>query len=380
MSEKIRVCWYCEKWQPGGIQAIQVNLLQHMDLNRIYMDIVISEDDTSLFDDKLNELGIHKVVTLNKQYKNPGRRVLANIFAFGKLIKKSKYDVVHLNVCHGVELIYCFWAWFYRVPVRIVHCRNNDIGAGGYSRKVKIFCHNICKRILKNCATVKLANSELAAEWLYTQNDIKTHQVRIIQNGIDAQRYFYDSKKRKQMREELHLGNKFVIGHVGHFNYQKNHEFLLAVFKEILKRNTEAVLLLVGTGENQKYIEELAWEYGIASQVIFYGVTNDIPAIMMAMDVFVFPSRFEGFGNVLMEAQACGLKCFASDAVIPKTVQVTENIVWISLEESYQVWAKKILSEGVIYERKSYVEAVIASGYDISTMADTLEKIYCSGR
>jgi len=359
---------------------VQVNLLHHMDLRKIHMDVVVSEDDTSLFDDKLRALGVNKIVTLENRYSSPARRVLANIFAFGKLIKQNRYDVVHLNVCHGVELIYSFWAWLYRVPVRIVHCRNNDIGAGGRSRKFKIFCHNVCKRLFKNCATVKLANSDLAAAWLYTPGDIRKHRVQIIRNGIDSRRYAYDPEIRKQLRQELHLEDQFVVGHVGHFNYQKNHEFLLSVFLEIQRIHPEAVLLLVGAGDYQKRIELLAQEYGISDRVIFYGVTNDIPAVMMAMDVFVFPSRFEGFGNVLMEAQACGLKCFASDAVIPKAVQITENVMWIDLEEPAKVWAEKILSVGSGCERKSHVEDVISAGHDISNMAEILETMYYTGR
>ena len=380
MSEKIRICWYCEKWQPGGIQAVQVNLLQHMDLDRFHVDVVISEDDTTLFDEKLRKLGVNKIVTLDNRYSDPGSRVLANIFAFARLIKQNHYDVVHLNVCHGVELLYCFWAWFYRVPVRIVHCRNNDIGAGGRSRNFKILCHNVCKRLFKNCATHKLANSDLAARWLYTAGDLQKGRVSILRNGIDARRYSFDPQIRDQMRRELNVEQKFVVGHVGHFNYQKNHEFLLSIFKEFLMIHPGSVLLLVGAGDNQKNIEVLAREYGIADQVIFYGVTNDIPKIMMAMDAFVFPSRFEGFGNVLMEAQACGLRCFASDSVIPKSVQITENVTWINLDDSPEVWAEKIHAVSFDCERRSYVDSVIDAGFDVSNMAQALEKIYETGR
>ena len=380
MKGKIRVCWYCEKWQPGGIQAVQVNLLSHMDLSNIRMDVVVSEDDTSLFDEKLNAFGVRKIVTLNERYSSPARRVFANIFAFGSLIRKEKYDVVHLNVCHGVELIYCFLAWLYRVPVRIVHCRNNDIGAGGRSRKIKLFCHEICKRVFHGCATIKLANSDLAASWLYTKSDLRRRQVRIIRNGIDSRRYEFRPEIREKIRHELGVEKNFVVGHIGHFNYQKNHEFLLKIFQEILVRCPGAVLLLVGEGEKKGEIEALTQKYKISNHVIFYGVTNDVPAVMMAMDVFVFPSRFEGFGNVLVEAQACGLRCFASRGVIPEAVRITDNLTWIGLDESYSVWAEKILSTGLWYERKNYVKAVINSGYDIADMAKTLESIYCTNR
>lgn len=376
MKRKIKVCWYCEKWQPGGIQAVQVNLLKHMDLSTLDFHIVVSEDDTDLFDQQLSQLGVTKTVTLNKVYSSPGKRVLANIFAFKNYIKKGKFDVVHFNACHGVELIYLFWAWLYRVPIRIIHCRNNDIGAGGRSRKIKIACHEICKVLFKNCANIKLANSDLAAIWLFGEKQYKHKQIQILRNGIDARRYEFDKQIRNNMRNSYGLNGKFVVGHIGHFNYQKNHEFLLNVFAEILKRNPEAVLLLVGEGDREKEIYALACKLKLEKNIIFYGVTNDVASVLCMMDVFVFPSRFEGFGNVLLEAQASGLDCFASQDVIPKAVKVTENLHWISLDSSYEAWATQILSREHNHSRNNYVQKIVDAGFDISNMAAHLEKIY----
>lgn len=380
VEKKMRICWYCEKWQPGGIQAVQVNLLEHMDLRGAQLDVVVSQDETDLFDERLKALGVRKIVTLRRSYPGPGRRVFANIFAFGQLIRKNRYDVVHLNVCHGVELIYGFWAWLYGVPVRIVHCRNNDIGAGGRSRRVKILCHEICKRVFGGCANVRLANSDLAAQWLYTDTDRLKGRVTILPNGIDARRYAFDQETCTKMRRELHLENRFVVGHVGHFNYQKNHEFLLKIFYELWKKKPDSQLLLVGTGENQPHIREKARELGIEERVCFYGVTQDVPAVMMAMDVFLFPSRFEGFGNVLLEAQASGLMCFASRDVIPQSVRISDGLVWIGLEQAAEDWARQILDRGTNYHRHSRVDQVIDAGHDISNMARAMEKLYFSGR
>ncbi len=376
MEKNIRVCWYCEKWQPGGIQAVQVNLLRHMNLEHMQADVVVSKDETTLFDAQLEELGVNKIVTLEDSYSSPAKRVFANVFAFGKHLKRQKYDVVHLNVCHGVELIYAFWAWFYKVPVRIVHCRNNDIGAGGRSRAIKILCHNICKRLFKNCATIKIANSDLAAAWLYTKGDLKKNRVRILQNGIDVERYAFDEAVRNRVREELHVSDRFVVGHVGHFNYQKNHEFLIGIFRELVNRVPNATLLLVGVGENQPHIEELAKEYGVYDRIIFYGVTTDVPAIMMAMDAFVFPSRFEGFGNVLIEAQATGLPVIASAGVIPDCVNITPQIHRVDLSESFSVWADEVVRYATDCERADGTQAIIDAGHDIAGMAKYLEKLY----
>ena len=376
MDKHLRVCWYCEKWQPGGIQAVQVNLLRHMDLSRVDADIVVSEDETTLFDEQLAQLGVNKIVTLDESYSSPAKRVFANVFAFGNHLKKNKYDVVHLNVCHGVELIYAFWAWFYKVPVRIVHCRNNDIGAGGRSRGIKILCHNICKRLFKHCATVKIANSDLAADWLFTKGDVKHNRVHILQNGIDVRRYAFDAAVRERVREELRVQDRVVFGHVGHFNYQKNHEFLIGIFSEIVKRVPNATLLLLGVGDQQPHIEELAKEYGVYDRIIFYGVTNDVPSMMMAMDVFVFPSRFEGFGNVLIEAQATGLPVVASADVIPDCVNITPQMHRVSLNDSFAVWADeavRLIHDG---DRVDGTEAVAKAGHDIAGMAQYLEKLY----
>lgn len=377
MKKRIKVCWYCEKWQPGGIQAVQVNLIQHMDLNTIDFDIVVSEDDTKLFDDTLSNLGIKKIVTLDKKYKSPGRRVLTNIFEMNKLLRKENYDVVHFNACHGVELIYVFLAWLHRVPKRIVHCRNNDIGAGGKFRKIKIICHHICKKVFGLFANVRLANSDLAAEWLFGKKQLQKGRVQILKNGIDANKYAFDMAKRIEMRENAGLTNKLVIGHIGHFSYQKNHDFLLKVFESILKSRDDAILLLIGSGDGESEIRHLSCELGIERKIIFWGVTNDVPAVLNMMDVFVFPSRFEGFGNVLIEAQASGLDCFASEDVIPKAVEITNRLHWISLEKSYDDWADIVLNNMNIRLRKSNVEQVISAGYDISNMAKNLEKIYC---
>jgi len=380
MEKPIRIFWYCEKWQPGGIQAVQVNLLSHMDMQKLHFDIVTSESDTEIFDEKIKVAGARRIVSLKERYNSAGRRSLFNIFALRKLIRDGHYDVVHFNACHGVELVYMFWAWLYRVPVRIAHCRNNDIGAGGRSRAFKILCHRICKHVFGPCANVRLANSDLAAAWLYTAADIRRGRVRILKNGIDARKYAFDPVKRSEVRTRLGIEDRFVVGHIGHFSYQKNHEFLIRVFAELVNLEPNAVLLLFGTGEGKTAVREQVRQLNLEDRVVFCGVTDDVPAMMCAMDAFVLPSRFEGFGNVLIEAQASGLKCFASANVIPQAAKVSENLHWISLDLPPSAWAMQILEADVAYERKDMTRVVIEAGYDISCMACELDRIYSDVR
>jgi len=376
MDKPIRVFWYCEKWQPGGIQAIQVNLLEHMNTEGICFEIVTSESETSIFDARLEAAGVRRFVSLPKRYGGPGVRTFSNIFALRSLMRDGAYDVVHFNACHGVEMIYLFWAWLYRVPLRIVHCRNNGIGSGGRLRPVKVLCHEIGKRVFGGCANVRLANSDLAARWLYTPRRIERGQVRIVRNGIDAQRYRFDPDRRAAIRKELGLEGKVVLGHVGHFSYQKNHLFLIQVFSEITRLMPDAHLLLIGTGAGEARVREEVGRLKLEDRVCFYGVTNDVPGMMCAMDGFVLPSRFEGFGNVLIEAQASGLPCFASEGVIPEAVKVCDALRFISLESGPKAWAQQIANTAWSCERKDRTQAVIDAGYDIASMARELEILY----
>lgn len=376
LEQKRKVFWYCEKWQPGGIQLLQLKLLKHMNMDALSFDVVVSQDETSLFDIDLVKAGARKIVTLKKHYDSPALRTVCNIFAVAGLLRKGKYDVAHFNACHGVELIYIFWAWLFRVPVRIAHCRNNDIGAGGRSRKIKLLAHKICKCLFGGFANVRLANSDLAAKWLFGESALKKGKVEILKNGIDAYSFQFNAEGRNRVRQELGIENSFVIGHIGHFSYQKNHEFLLDVFYEILQIEPTARLLLIGTGGGEQKVRKKAQELGIADSVIFYGISDDIPSLMWAMDAFVLPSRFEGFGNVLLEAQAAGLKCFASKDVIPDAVKVCENLHWISLDESAGKWARKIEFEAKDYRRNDMTSDVVGAGYSINSMAKRLNELY----
>ena len=370
------VFWYCEKWQPGGIQRVQVNLLPYFDPVEIQFDLAFSEDDTPLFDEKIRAAGARKLLTLNKRYHNPGRRTLANFLALRRILRDGYYDAVHFNACHGVEMIYLLWAWAYRVPVRIVHARNNNIGAGGKGRPIKVLAHQICKRLFDWMATVRLANSDLSAQWLFRKSDFEKSRVRVLKNGIDANAFAFDPVGREQTRKALGLENAFVVGHVGHFSYQKNHAFLLSVFAEIARREPKAHLLIIGEGDGKAEVQEQAQRLNVSDKVVFYGATENVPPLLWVMDAFVFPSRFEGCGNALLEAQAAGLPCFASKGVIPQDVAVTPLMCWLALSDHPAQWAEAILANRGKTPRLAHDAEIIQAGYDLSAMADSLEQIY----
>ena len=371
-----KVFWYCEKWQPGGIQRVQVNLLPYFDPAEIQFDLAFSEDDTALFDEKIRAAGARKLLTLNKRYHSPGRRTLANFLALRRILRDGHYDAVHFNACHGVEMIYLLWAWAYRVPVRIVHARNNNIGAGGKGRPIKVLAHQICKRLFDWMATVRLANSELSAAWLFRKSDIEKNRVHVLKNGIDAKAFAFNPAGREQTRKALGLENAFVVGHVGHFSYQKNHAFLLSVFAEIARREPKAHLLIIGEGDGKAEVQEQAQRLNVSDKVFFYGATENVPPLLWVMDAFVFPSRFEGCGNALLEAQAAGLPCFASKGVIPQDVAVTPLVRWLALSDYPAQWAEAILANRGKTPRLAHDAEIIQAGFDLAAMANSLKRIY----
>lgn len=227
---------------------------------------------------------------------------------------------------------------------------------------------SIRNRIL--CYPIRFLNvkyfacSKEAGEFIFGKEKMKNGLVTIMNNGIDCEKYLFDYDKRKNIREILGLENKFVIGHVGHFNKVKNHRLIIDCFEKIYLKNTKARLLLIGTGPLRKNVEVWIKEKNLNENVIILENRDDIPQLMWGMDVFIFPSLFEGLGIAAIEAQATGLPVFMSDR-IPESVNVY-NCKVISLESSSDIWAKEINKTNInIENRKKGYFKVKNSEYNI---------------
>jgi glycosyltransferase involved in cell wall biosynthesis len=195
---------------------------------------------------------------------------------------------------------------------------------------------------------------------------------------VDIDKISYNEQTRLQMRKQLGLANgTLVIGHVGRFHPLKNHDFLVDIFSELHKQIPESILLLVGDGETKFEIERKAQEMKLDGAIKFLGIRNDVDKLLQAMDVFVFPSFYEGLGMVLIEAQASGLPCIISD-VIPPEADINETLITrLSLTQKASQWVTAILNS-VPHERQEMVAAIISKGYDIQRTATKLEAFYLS--
>ena len=187
---------------------------------------------------------------------------------------------------------------------------------------------------------VKIAPSDLAAIYTFGSAEYKSSKVKILQNGLDLSTYKFNAQNRKALREELNIpDNTFVVGHIGRFYEQKNHLFLINVFRQIKEIKHDSKLLLIGDGPLYNQVKEEVERLHIDDSVIFAGVRRDIPQVLSSMDAFVFPSLYEGMPNTVIEAQASGLPCLISDT-ITREANVNGFVKFMSLNETYQKWAK----------------------------------------
>ena len=223
--------------------------------------------------------------------------------------------------------------------------------------------------ILNKIADKKLACSKEAAEFMFGSD----RNVSIINNAIDTQKYRFNMPVREEIRNNLDVKKKFVVGHVGRLCYQKNSLFVLEIFERILKKCPEAVLVMVGEGEDRKVVENRIAELGLKKKVILTGMRKDVDRLLQGMDVFLLPSRFEGLPVTVMEAQAADLPTVVSMAT-PTVAQVIPAFVRLSIKENADEWAENVLRfKG--YERKDVTETIKRAGYDSAYEANKLKEL-----
>ncbi len=365
----VRVCCFCERWESGGIESFLCNVLLHMDLTGLEVDIVAAQMQDSVFTRPLKDRGV-------RFYELSGRqnRVPENHRLFRKLLEERRYDVVHLHIFHGLSLWYGRLARRAGVPVRIAHSHNTALRKSR-TRPLKLLVHHISRKLFTRCATDLWACSGSAAEFMFPDNALKSRGFQFIPNGIDTDRFRFDADVREKVRGELGVRDKYVIGNIGRLCYQKNQSFLLDIFAEVLRRKPESVLLLTGEGPDRPALEEKAKRLGIAGSVIFYGTSDRVEQLLWAMDVFVMPSRFEGLPVTGVEAQASGVPCLFSDA-ITEDCRIAETVKLLSLSAPAAEWADFALQGNSCGNRAGGASVVRQAGFDVEDVAGETERFY----
>ena len=356
---------------PGGMESCIMNYYRHVDKNKIHFDFLCNWE--SMVCEKEVKANGSKVYTIPQKSRNykAYKRAMNTFFSE----HADEYDVFWYNTCTLTNIDYLIYAKRYGIKKRIIHAHNS----GNETSMIRGILHYVNKMRLGRYATDFWSCSMAAAVYFFIKKQIHSQKYRLINNAISTDNYKYDILIRNEVRKNLGLEDKYVIGHVGRFQFQKNHEFLIDIFYEYLKLDSRAVLMLVGQGEEEDAIRQKVINLGIEKSVLFMGVRTDVNRLLQAMDVFLLPSRFEGLPLVLIEAQTAGLKCFASKDVITEAADLTGNVEFISLKEDADIWAGKIYSQSEQFlNRTQYVKPIIEAGYDIRTEADKF-KAYLRG-
>lgn len=278
-----------------------------------------------------------KIIELPQRKKN----TLSYYRLLYKGLKKNKIDIAHIHGNSAMitpELIVCKMAG---IKNRVVHCHNTTCDHKYMNMLLLPVMNAIC--------TQRFACSDMAGKWLF-----KKKEYTVIPNGFVTTDYAYSEEQRIATRKELYSDTAFLVGHVGKFNEQKNHEFIIRVFSKILEKRSNAKLLLIGTGPKYSEIYELVCNLKLEKSVIFLGETDRPEKYYSAMDAFLFPSLYEGLGIVAIEAQLSGVPCYVSDFV-PKEVSIGDNIYFLPLSLGIEAWAEKILNTNVC-DRSTFFE------------------------
>lgn len=351
----------------GGAEAMIMNYMRNINRDEISFDFLTNRDYKAAYEDEIASLG-GKVFHMSPQLPGHFRAYKKEMDEF--LTNHPEYQIIHSNL-EERSYLPLKAARKHGVKVRISHAHNRPIGFD-----IKMLVRYYFRARLKGVVTHMFACGKEAGQWLYGK---KETGITYMKNAIDAEAYAFDEAKAASMKKQLGVEDKIVLGHVGRFFAQKNHEFLIDIFKAIHDANDKAVLLLVGGGELddslKNHIKQKVKDLGLENCVQFLGVREDVADILQAFDMFLLPSLFEGLPVTMVEAQSAGLPCVISDKVPPEC-DITGNVKVVSLDDSPEHWAKVVLEYVSSFERGSTTELIRKAGFDIKENARWLEDFY----
>lgn len=368
--EKIRVLQFPISAN-NGVKSYALNNWKFLDKSKFECDFVVVRPDLG-FEEEFAKAGAG-VKYLLSSAEREREQYISDL----KKILLGNYDVVHLHTSYWKRLLIEEIAMECKIPKVIVHSHNTqiDIADEEKRKKAEEVHWKLRDEFDTSLATDFCACSQAAADWLFGPK-IPQNQIKVLHNAIDVKKYVFNQHIRDEYRRRLGLEDDFVIGHIGRFSIQKNHDFLIEVFYKVVSEIPNAKLMLVGEGTLKDRIKEKVQELNLSDKVLFLGQRNDIPQLLQAMDVFCLPSKFEGLSIALVEAQAAGLPCIVSDYNSEEALVLTESIVPLQLV--YENWISAIIKTFYtkLY-RKICTNRLIENGYELADSIKSIEELYC---
>lgn len=361
MKEPIRILHVLQRMEAGGTQALLMNIYRNIDRSKIQFDFLVEYPNEEFYDSEIRELG-GKVFYSNVRKDK-------NIPKFKKqlkeLINKYDYKIIHVHT-YSIGYFVLKTAKQCGVPVRIAHSHSNNM-----TNDIKKYLKKVLQKLYPKYATNFMACSKEAGDYLF-----KNKNFVVLNNTIDSEKFIFSEKVRNRIRNELGINEKFVVGHVGRFKPEKNHSFLIDVFYEIKQMKKDAVLLMIGNGDSNKTVMDKIKRLSLEKDVILLQNRTNVNELYQAMDVFVFPSIYEGLGIVAIEAQAAGIPCVCSSG-LPKESKVTNLCEILSLDEGAKKWAEVAINNSK--NKLAFTNTqkdIINANYDINFVVKNIENYY----
>lgn len=356
----IRVLQVVTHMNRGGLETMIMNYYRNIDRKKVQFDFLVHRPYEADYDQEIKSLGgriyhISHLVPWSVSYK----KELKKFF-----YEHSEYKIVHVHQdCLSSVALQC--AKECGIPVRIAHSHSSS-----QDKNIKYLIKLFYRQFIPKYATNLFACGTEAGDWMFLGN-----RFQVVRNAIDAEKYVYNEQQADEIRKEWGLTNKIVIGHVGRFNAVKNQKFLVDVLDECLKKDENVRLMMIGDGVERPMIEEKVRKMNLDKYAIFTGVRTDVAQLMQAMDVFAFPSLYEGLPVTLVEAQAAGIPCLISDQISKECILTKDLVSIMSLEDTPEKWADMIL-KCAEKKKMNQLSEIRESGYDIVMNAKKLQQFY----
>lgn len=348
----------------GGIETFLLNMNRHMSRDCVF-DYVFMELD-SVHREKIEANG-GKAICITPYRKS----VIKNIAGLFRVLKENKNDhpIAYFNLFSMAHMAPVLLARMMGYKI-VLHAHNSNL-----QQKSTLYrwIHIVNRWLFSRLKCLRLTNSQESAEFMFGSRQ----PAQLIYNAIEIERFQFDPVVRNVVRKQLGLNGKLVFGFSGRLSSPKNPFFLIDIFESIHAQRRESILLIAGEGELRSEIEARIVQKGLSASVILLGMRSDINRIYQAMDCFILPSRFEGLGIVLIEAQCAGLPCVTSAGVVPQLAKVTDLVEFVSLNDSAKTWGEVctgLLNRRVI-QRREYTELLRSSNFNIEIEAVRLEEI-----
>lgn len=359
----VRILCIVDSMDTGGAETFLMKIYREIAKKNYQMDFIVTTNHKGIHEDEINILGGH-LYKIPPKTQNPFK----SFISINRIVKNNQYKHVlriSRNTLSSLDLFSAKLGGAKYLALR----SNNTVNDGGVFTRL---LHKLFMPLSNLICNIKIAPSKNSGIYMFGIRQMK--KVKILNNGIDFDLYQFNKKTRTEIRTSLNLNDDFLIGHIGRFEEQKNHKFLLELFKIYQKNEKNAKLLLIGKGNLENSILNYATKIGVRNRLIHIRETTEINKYLMAMDLYLFPSFYEGLPNTVIEAQAAGLYCLVSDT-ITKEVQISNNIRFINIK-NYDSWINAIKLVKLTNHCSENHKSDLDSSYSIKKVAEDFINIF----